>query len=185
MNECCSALLALTDKLAQSPDDARRLLQVRAAALATASLFHHPSFTSVCLSSRRCLTRSSTPPCSPSYPTSCPGSSSSSPSPTSNRCSVEPETVRPVLFCVCFVFMYPSIHEGLCHLCQAASWLDAAPSGLEDCLQEADKDDLRELLTNQSRLQGQALTAGNKPPRTKPVKQESDSVLMICNDLLP
>ncbi|XP_006800398.1 endothelial zinc finger protein induced by tumor necrosis factor alpha-like isoform X1 [Neolamprologus brichardi] len=40
---------------------------------------------------------------------------------------------------------------------QAASWFDAAPSGLEDCLQKADKDDLRELLTNQSCLQGQAL----------------------------
>uniref|UniRef100_A0A669E9W3 C2H2-type domain-containing protein n=2 Tax=Oreochromis TaxID=8139 RepID=A0A669E9W3_ORENI len=43
---------------------------------------------------------------------------------------------------------------------QAASWFDAAPSGLEDCLQKADKDDLRELLTNQSCLQGQALATG-------------------------
>ncbi|XP_039997705.1 oocyte zinc finger protein XlCOF22-like isoform X2 [Xiphias gladius] len=41
---------------------------------------------------------------------------------------------------------------------QAAFWLDAAPGGLEDCLQEADREDLRELLTNQSCLQGQATT---------------------------
>ncbi|XP_038568812.1 zinc finger protein ZFMSA12A-like isoform X2 [Micropterus salmoides] len=42
---------------------------------------------------------------------------------------------------------------------QAASWLDAAPGGLEDCLQEADSEDLRELLTNQSCLLGRATTA--------------------------
>ncbi|XP_053170781.1 uncharacterized protein LOC128354591 [Scomber japonicus] len=43
-------------------------------------------------------------------------------------------------------------------LTQAASWLHAAPGGLEDCLQEAEPDDLRELLTNQSCLLGQATT---------------------------
>lgn len=41
---------------------------------------------------------------------------------------------------------------------QAASWLDAAPAGLEDCLQEADREDLRGLLTNQSCSLGQATT---------------------------
>ncbi|XP_070814234.1 zinc finger protein 271-like [Chaetodon trifascialis] len=39
---------------------------------------------------------------------------------------------------------------------QAASWLDAAPGGLDDCLQEPDRDDLRVLLTNQSCLLGGA-----------------------------
>ncbi|AWO95528.1 putative zinc finger protein 271-like [Scophthalmus maximus] len=41
---------------------------------------------------------------------------------------------------------------------QAASWLDAAPDGLEDCLKEADCEDLRELLTNQSCSLGRATT---------------------------
>ncbi|XP_044043459.1 zinc finger protein 271-like isoform X2 [Siniperca chuatsi] len=41
---------------------------------------------------------------------------------------------------------------------QAASWLDAAPGGLEDCLQEADSEELRELLTNRSCLLGRATT---------------------------
>ncbi|KAM6957994.1 uncharacterized protein LKV04_022130 [Tautogolabrus adspersus] len=41
---------------------------------------------------------------------------------------------------------------------QAASWLDAAPGGVEDCLQEADRDNLRELLTNQSCRMGRATT---------------------------
>ncbi|XP_008301636.1 zinc finger protein ZFMSA12A-like [Stegastes partitus] len=41
---------------------------------------------------------------------------------------------------------------------QAASWLTAAPAGLDDCLQEADREDLRELLTNQSCLSGRATT---------------------------
>ncbi|XP_078147351.1 uncharacterized protein LOC139911630 [Centroberyx gerrardi] len=39
---------------------------------------------------------------------------------------------------------------------QAASWLDAAPAGLEDCLQEADRAELKALLTNQSCRLGQA-----------------------------
>ncbi|CAJ1087470.1 zinc finger protein ZFMSA12A-like [Xyrichtys novacula] len=39
---------------------------------------------------------------------------------------------------------------------QAASWLDAVPGGVEDYLQEANKEDLRELLTNQSCRMGQA-----------------------------
>ncbi|KAL6115101.1 uncharacterized protein ACO6RY_00033 [Pungitius sinensis] len=42
---------------------------------------------------------------------------------------------------------------------QAASWLDAAPGGLEECLQEADREKLRELLTNQSCLLGCATTS--------------------------
>ncbi|KAM8722379.1 uncharacterized protein AB9X84_005050 [Acanthopagrus schlegelii] len=41
---------------------------------------------------------------------------------------------------------------------QVSSWLDAAPGGVEDCLQEADREDLRELLTNQSCLLGRAAT---------------------------
>ncbi|XP_071398301.1 zinc finger protein ZFMSA12A-like [Centroberyx affinis] len=39
---------------------------------------------------------------------------------------------------------------------QAASWLDAAPAGLEDCLQEADRAELKALLTNHSCRLGQA-----------------------------
>uniref|UniRef100_A0A1A8RPF7 C2H2-type domain-containing protein n=1 Tax=Nothobranchius rachovii TaxID=451742 RepID=A0A1A8RPF7_9TELE len=42
---------------------------------------------------------------------------------------------------------------------QAASWLDSTPAALEDFLQEADKNDLRELLTNQSCHQGGATAA--------------------------
>ncbi|KAM9334329.1 uncharacterized protein ABDE67_022057 [Symphorus nematophorus] len=41
---------------------------------------------------------------------------------------------------------------------QAASWLDAATGGLDDCLLEAEREDLRELLTNQSCLRGRATT---------------------------
>lgn len=41
---------------------------------------------------------------------------------------------------------------------QAASWLSAAPAGLDDFLQEAHREDLRELLTNQSSLAGRAPT---------------------------
>ncbi|XP_023252209.1 oocyte zinc finger protein XlCOF22-like isoform X1 [Seriola lalandi dorsalis] len=41
---------------------------------------------------------------------------------------------------------------------QAASWLDAAPGGLEDCLKDAGREDLRELLTNQSCSLGGATT---------------------------
>ncbi|XP_034035433.1 oocyte zinc finger protein XlCOF6-like [Thalassophryne amazonica] len=41
---------------------------------------------------------------------------------------------------------------------QAASLLDAAPSGVEECLQEVDWEILRELLTNQSCSQSQATT---------------------------
>lgn len=41
---------------------------------------------------------------------------------------------------------------------QAASWLDSTPTGLQACLQEADRNDLKELLTNQSKAPGQATT---------------------------
>uniref|UniRef100_A0A3Q3IDV4 C2H2-type domain-containing protein n=1 Tax=Monopterus albus TaxID=43700 RepID=A0A3Q3IDV4_MONAL len=44
---------------------------------------------------------------------------------------------------------------------QAASWLDAASGGVEECLQEPDREDLKELLTSQSCLLGQVpITAG-------------------------
>lgn len=42
---------------------------------------------------------------------------------------------------------------------QAASWLHAAPGAVEDCLQEVNTEELRELLTNQSCRMGQATTA--------------------------
>lgn len=45
---------------------------------------------------------------------------------------------------------------------QAAFWLDTAPGGLEDCVQEADREDLKELLTNQSCSLGQATTTGRE-----------------------
>ncbi|XP_029923732.1 zinc finger protein 497-like isoform X2 [Myripristis murdjan] len=63
---------------------------------------------------------------------------------------------------------------------QAASWLDSAPAGLEDCLQEADREELKALLANQScrlgqvtRLVGSAaedalLSAWSRPSPTKP-----------------
>ncbi|XP_034410210.1 zinc finger protein ZFMSA12A-like isoform X2 [Cyclopterus lumpus] len=54
---------------------------------------------------------------------------------------------------------------------QAASWLDAAPGGLEDCLQEADCDELRELLTNQSCLLGHATTT---------VGQDTEKILLCA-----
>ncbi|XP_072235297.1 uncharacterized protein [Leuresthes tenuis] len=41
---------------------------------------------------------------------------------------------------------------------QAASWLHAAPAALDDCLQAADRSDLRELLTNQSCRLGRVTT---------------------------
>uniref|UniRef100_A0A8C4H0U9 C2H2-type domain-containing protein n=1 Tax=Dicentrarchus labrax TaxID=13489 RepID=A0A8C4H0U9_DICLA len=43
---------------------------------------------------------------------------------------------------------------------QAACWLDAAPTGLEDCLQEVDREDVTELLANQSCLLGRATSTG-------------------------
>lgn len=52
-------------------------------------------------------------------------------------------------------------------LAQAASWLDAAPAGLDDFLQEADREDLRELLTNQSCLLGRASATGTKASLNK------------------
>ncbi|XP_034534982.1 uncharacterized protein LOC117809649, partial [Notolabrus celidotus] len=52
---------------------------------------------------------------------------------------------------------------------QAASWLDAAPGGMEDCLQEADQEELRELLTNQSCRTGQESTA---------VSPDSENILL-------
>uniref|UniRef100_A0A672Y819 Zinc finger protein ZFMSA12A-like n=1 Tax=Sphaeramia orbicularis TaxID=375764 RepID=A0A672Y819_9TELE len=55
---------------------------------------------------------------------------------------------------------------------QAASWLDSASAGLEACLKEADRDDLKELLTNQSKAPGQA------PPLTTTVVSGSEKVLM-------
>ncbi|XP_068612672.1 zinc finger protein ZFMSA12A-like [Brachionichthys hirsutus] len=42
---------------------------------------------------------------------------------------------------------------------QAASWLDAAPGGTEDCLLEADREGVRELLTNQCCRLGRATAA--------------------------
>ncbi|XP_035533309.1 uncharacterized protein LOC118339718 [Morone saxatilis] len=52
---------------------------------------------------------------------------------------------------------------------QAACWLDAAPAGLEDCLQEADREDVRELLANQSCLLGRATTT---------VSQDTEKLLL-------
>lgn len=54
---------------------------------------------------------------------------------------------------------------------QAASWLDAAPGGLEDCLQETDREDLRELLTNQSCLQGRTTATGTKSQNPSPNRE--------------
>lgn len=45
---------------------------------------------------------------------------------------------------------------------QTASWLDAAPGGLEGCLQESDRERLKELLTNQSCSLGRATTTGGE-----------------------
>ncbi|KAM9835800.1 uncharacterized protein ACBR49_019498 isoform 2-T2 [Aulostomus maculatus] len=42
---------------------------------------------------------------------------------------------------------------------QAASWLDATPGGLEVCLQAADKEELKVLLTNQSSQLGRVTTS--------------------------
>ncbi|XP_069377352.1 zinc finger protein 271-like isoform X2 [Paralichthys olivaceus] len=52
---------------------------------------------------------------------------------------------------------------------QAASWLDAAPAGVEGCLQEAGREDLRKLLTNQSCSLGRATTT---------VSQDSERTLL-------
>uniref|UniRef100_UPI0037E7BE3D zinc finger protein 271-like n=1 Tax=Semicossyphus pulcher TaxID=241346 RepID=UPI0037E7BE3D len=52
---------------------------------------------------------------------------------------------------------------------QAASWLDAAPGGVEDCLHESDKEELRELLTNHSCCLGRA---------TSTVGHDTESVLL-------
>lgn len=54
---------------------------------------------------------------------------------------------------------------------QAASWLSATPGGLEDCLQEADLEDLRELLTNQSRQLGRATAVGTEPQNKRLLAQ--------------
>ncbi|XP_042372911.1 zinc finger protein 7-like, partial [Plectropomus leopardus] len=54
---------------------------------------------------------------------------------------------------------------------QVASWLSAAPGGLEECLQEADRDDLRELLTNQSGQLGHVTTT---------VSQDSEKILLAA-----
>ncbi|XP_047191703.1 oocyte zinc finger protein XlCOF6 isoform X3 [Scophthalmus maximus] len=56
------------------------------------------------------------------------------------------------------LFPVPDFKQVTLCLSQAASWLDAAPDGLEDCLKEADCEDLRELLTNQSCSLGRATT---------------------------
>lgn len=53
---------------------------------------------------------------------------------------------------------------------QAASWLDATPGGLEDCLQEAYREDLRELLTNQSCQLGRATAVGTESQKASPVQ---------------
>ncbi|XP_051283057.1 zinc finger protein 436 isoform X2 [Dicentrarchus labrax] len=52
---------------------------------------------------------------------------------------------------------------------QAACWLDAAPTGLEDCLQEVDREDVTELLANQSCLLGRA---------TSTVSQDTEKILL-------
>ncbi|XP_041637395.1 zinc finger protein ZFMSA12A-like [Cheilinus undulatus] len=54
---------------------------------------------------------------------------------------------------------------------QAASWLDAAPGGVEECLQEANKVDFRELLTNQSCQMEQATTT---------VSPDSEKILFLA-----
>lgn len=68
---------------------------------------------------------------------------------------------------------------------QAASWLDSTPTGLEACLQEADRDDLKELLTNQSKAPGRAtatvvsgsekvlMSVWSHPLLTKPTNHEA------------
>ncbi|XP_049921179.1 zinc finger protein 567-like isoform X2 [Epinephelus moara] len=100
VDEWCSALLTLADKLTQSPTDTQRLLQ---------EVFDH-SFDSALQS-----------------------------------------LISDFLSRMDQLFPVPDFK-------QAASWLDAAPGGLEDCLQEADRDNLRELLTNQSCLLGHVTT---------------------------
>lgn len=102
VDEWCSALLTLADKLTQSPTDTQRLLQ---------EVFDH-SFDSALQS-----------------------------------------LISDFLSRMDQLFPVPDFK-------QAASWLDAAPGGLEDCLQEADRDNLRELLTNQSCLLGHVTTTG-------------------------
>ncbi|XP_067357201.1 zinc finger protein 345-like isoform X2 [Channa argus] len=52
---------------------------------------------------------------------------------------------------------------------QAAYWLAAAPKGLENCLQEADGEGLKELLSNQSCSQGQPATTVTKLTNPDPV----------------
>ncbi|XP_034468225.1 oocyte zinc finger protein XlCOF6-like isoform X1 [Hippoglossus hippoglossus] len=52
---------------------------------------------------------------------------------------------------------------------QSASWLDAAPAGVEGCLQEAQREDLRKLLTNQSCSLGRATTT---------VSRDSERILL-------
>ncbi|XP_059184275.1 zinc finger protein 184-like [Centropristis striata] len=81
---------------------------------------------------------------------------------------------------------------------QAASWLDAAPGGLEECLQEADREDLRELLTNQSCRLGQVtttvgpdteeflLSAWSHPLFTEPTNPEPPPAdVAVQSDALP
>ncbi|KAI3366181.1 hypothetical protein L3Q82_010011 [Scortum barcoo] len=100
VDECCSALLTLTDKVTCSPADRRRLLQ---------EVFDE-RFDSALQS-----------------------------------------LVSDFLSRIEQLFPVPDFK-------QAASWLDAAPGGVEDFLHEADREDLRELLTNQSCLLGRATT---------------------------
>ncbi|XP_050921789.1 zinc finger protein ZFP2 isoform X4 [Lates calcarifer] len=126
VDQWCSALLTLADKLRQSPADRQRLLQ---------EVFNQ-SFDSALQS-----------------------------------------LVSDLLSRIEQLFPVPDFK-------QAASWLDAAPVGVEKCLQEADREDLRELLTNQSCSLGQAtttvgcdtenilLSAWSHPLVTKPTNQE-------------
>ncbi|XP_073318785.1 uncharacterized protein [Pagrus major] len=100
LDECCSALVTLTDTLTESPADRQRLLQ---------EVFNQ-SFDSALQS-----------------------------------------LVSDFLSRIEQLFPVPDFK-------QVSSWLDAAPGGVEDCLQEADREDLRELLTNQSCLLGQTTT---------------------------
>ncbi|XP_028255523.1 zinc finger protein ZFMSA12A-like isoform X2 [Parambassis ranga] len=103
VEESCSALLSLTNKLTQRPLDAQRLLQ---------EVFNQ-RFDSALLS-----------------------------------------FVSDFLSRIEQLFPVPDFK-------QAACWLDAASAGVEVCLQEADRDHLRGLLSGQSCFQGQATTTVN------------------------
>ncbi|XP_069577362.1 zinc finger protein 271-like isoform X1 [Brachyistius frenatus] len=126
---CGSALLTLTNRLSQSPVDTRRVVQVRAAA-ANQQLCAaiHDSTVSLCV----CVFTLQE---------------------VFNQSfdSALESLISDFLSRVEQLFPVPDFK-------QTASWLDAAPAGLEDCLQQVEREDLRELLTNQSCLLGRATT---------------------------